>query len=191
MDFDIQKKKTLDALYKPDQSKKGNVDVQIKDLLDLINDKYDYYTTSSCAGRINLFVEPKSGRKDHAEWLFVSHDTAQADSVLESVAKLPKETVWFRFESAILHICCRDMGAAKTLVDLAHKMGFKHSGIISMSKRIMVEIVSTERIDTPISKEGKLLVSEDYITFLVEKANKKLDKNRERIDKFKKSFSKL
>ena len=38
MDFDLQKKKCIDKLYEPDNSKKGSVDIQISSLLDKINE---------------------------------------------------------------------------------------------------------------------------------------------------------
>ena len=49
MDFEKQKK---DVLSKIDKSKKGSVDEGIKAVLDILNSKPAYFTTSSCSGRI-------------------------------------------------------------------------------------------------------------------------------------------
>lgn len=60
--FTARKQKILLELQQPDdeytdKSPKGNVDVQIRDLIDEINDIESYVTTSSCAGRVAVFVE--------------------------------------------------------------------------------------------------------------------------------------
>jgi tRNA wybutosine-synthesizing protein 3 len=49
---------TPEAAYE-DASPKGSLDVQILDLINTINELPGYVTTSSCAGRIAVFVEGK------------------------------------------------------------------------------------------------------------------------------------
>ncbi|MBR9690434.1 hypothetical protein GOV08_01995 [Candidatus Woesearchaeota archaeon] len=186
MTFENDKKKYLAALYKPDNSKKGNVDLQIKELIDKINSKNNYYTTSSCAGRIVLIMIPKSGRKDHAKWLFTTHDKVSPKDL--PLDDFPQDTVWFRQEGAVLHVCCKTVSAAQILVNKAKTAGFKRSGIMATKKRVMIEISSTESIDAPISKDGRLLVDKNYINILVNEANKKLKRNGEKAKKFLESL---
>lgn len=50
-----QQKKT--ALSGVDLSRKGNIDEHIVDLLQLINKNDNFFSTSSCSGRITLFEE--------------------------------------------------------------------------------------------------------------------------------------
>ena len=52
--FDQQKKESLTGL---DHSKKGTFDAPIHDLIDYINSLNDFFTTSSCSGRIIVFTE--------------------------------------------------------------------------------------------------------------------------------------
>ncbi len=47
--------------------------------------------------------------------------------------------------------------------------------------RNMVEICSTERIDTPLVRDGILLVDREYIRYLIELANKQFEKGRGRL----------
>jgi len=47
------------VLEKADLSRKGSVDANITCLVDFINSEEAYYTTSSCSGRIVVFVEVK------------------------------------------------------------------------------------------------------------------------------------
>ncbi|PQE21294.1 hypothetical protein CJF32_00006428 [Rutstroemia sp. NJR-2017a WRK4] len=64
--FINQKKDILAKLSVPlssytDRSPKGSVDIGIRDLIDEINDFEGCVTTSSCAGRVSVFLEGKRG----------------------------------------------------------------------------------------------------------------------------------
>lgn len=47
----------MSCLSQVDLSKKGSIDDQIMDLVQYINAKDNYFTTSSCSGRISVFSE--------------------------------------------------------------------------------------------------------------------------------------
>ena len=51
------KKQKASCLSQVDISKKGSIDDQIMDLVQYINAKENYFTTSSCSGRISVFSE--------------------------------------------------------------------------------------------------------------------------------------
>jgi tRNA wybutosine-synthesizing protein 3 len=197
-DFDKKKEKYLSALKSDlkDRSKKGHVDEQILPLLDAINRSKDFYTTSSCAGRIDLFVEPESGKKHEGKWLFVSHEEVnhkELERLLapeELLLKNPKGTLWFRMEGAILHVCCRDMDAANRFLQACKETGWKHSGITGTRGRIMIEATTSERMDVPIAKDAALFVPMKFIAFLVKEANEKLGKTREKMERLTNSLSK-
>ena len=53
-DFEKQKLKSLSSI---DNSKKGSVDSRIVDLVDFINGSNDFFTTSSCSGRLAVISE--------------------------------------------------------------------------------------------------------------------------------------
>ncbi|MBN1274889.1 hypothetical protein JXA12_01170 [Candidatus Woesearchaeota archaeon] len=186
--FDKGKSSTLEGLGGPDRSKQGCVDEAAWPFILTINGLPDYYTTSSCAGRINVFKESVSGKKHEAEWLFVTHDPADYKDVLEALRDPPLETLWFRMECPIFHVACRDCAAAERLLRVCQSHGWKRSGIISTGgrasrqRRVMLEIVGNERIDTPIAMGGRLLFDEKYVRFLVQKANEKLAVTRRRLE---------
>ena len=69
MSFENQKKVFLKKL---DKSKEGHIDKEITQLVKKINSSDNYYTTSSCAGRIVL-LEKKSDKKQEIRWLFKKH----------------------------------------------------------------------------------------------------------------------
>ncbi|KAF5982566.1 DUF207 domain-containing protein [Fusarium bulbicola] len=92
--FVERKKKILEQLAVPDReysdaSPKGSVDEGIRDLIDEINQQSGFVTTSSCAGRVSVFLEGRrvadtegedervagvGGKGAGGAWLFVSHD---------------------------------------------------------------------------------------------------------------------
>ncbi|MBU1975283.1 MAG: hypothetical protein KKG59_02655 [Nanoarchaeota archaeon] len=187
MHFDTWKKKTLDKLYKPDASRKGDVDEEIKELIDCINELDDFYTTSSCAGRI-ILVEEANIRHD-VNWLYYSHKHAIFQDIEKSLDKNTGNLVWFRFESMILHISARNERAAGKLLTACQTAGLKRAGIISLMNRIMIEIIGNQKMSAPIMDQGKLLVGKDYLEILVGKANEMMGLNLERIDKLKKEIN--
>jgi len=186
MDFEKEKK---DLLKNKDKSKKGSIDKEIKPLIDFINSLDDYYTTSSCSGRIVLLVK-KSYSKQDIKWLFASHSKVDFNKIKNSLKKIPKYPVWLKQEPAILHVCCRTIEDAQSLVDIARFAGFKRTGIQSTRKKINVEIGSNEVVYTIIAENGKLLVTEDHLRVLVREVNKKLDKNKGKIERFYSSIKK-
>ncbi len=182
--FDNQKKVFL---KKSDKSKKGGIDKEIKQLVKKINSSKDYYTTSSCAGRIVL-LEKKSDKKQEIKWLFKKHGKVNFKEIKNSLKKLSKHDIWFRQEAAILHVACKTINNTQKLINLARSIGFKRSGIQSTKNKIIVEIASSDYIDTIIAKKGKLLVDNDLLKILISEANKKLKRNKEKLKKLMLGF---
>ncbi|KAM0439551.1 hypothetical protein ACHAPT_000642 [Fusarium lateritium] len=94
-----RKKKILEQLSIPDAeytdaSPKGSVDEGIRDLIDEVNQSSGFVTTSSCAGRVSVFLEGRrvaeangeddqiagvGGKGAGGTWLFVSHNPVPDD----------------------------------------------------------------------------------------------------------------
>lgn len=181
MDFENTKKRYLENLYQPDKSHKGNVDTEIRYLVDYINSLDNYYTTSSCAGRIVILEVPPDGNKRDANWLFTSH--SEVEKIELNSLNFNEYDTWFKQESFILHIAAKTYEDANEMLTKARNAGFKRSGIISTSKRFILEIMGTDRMTTPIFKE-KLLIDQEYMNVLLYEANKRLRRVRERVEKF-------
>lgn len=159
---------------KKDKSPQGFIDEDIKDLLKVLNDK-GYVTTSSCSGRIVLITN--SGKKGSAKWLFKSHDEVNANKIYELVQK--KSPVWLLQEPMILHVRAKDLTSAQNLLSVAKNSGLKISGITSV-KNCTLEIRGTERMETLLDNScGK-----EYIFLLVDEANKRLQKTKEKMKRF-------
>lgn len=207
MDFNTRKQQVLSILLsqEPDRSRKGGVDAPIADLIDSINKHPAYYTTSSCSGRISILQElaaPQNNeggdnkqkqklKKKAGDWIFVSHEPADPDHVANMLVAHSFNNgglVVFRFEPFILALDCSDISAAQSLVASAISCGFRESGITSIGKRIMVALRCSIRMEVPVADKGQMLVSRDYIRYLVNLANEKMESNKKRTEHFYRVF---
>ncbi|KAG6135662.1 hypothetical protein E4U38_001793, partial [Claviceps purpurea] len=114
--FEAKKARILHDLAVPeaeytDASPKGTIDTGIRDLIDEINAAEGFVTTSSCAGRVSVFLEGRKVAADvhvdaHAgassgsasqvagvggkgaggTWLFVSHDVVEGEDWADGLA---------------------------------------------------------------------------------------------------------
>jgi tRNA wybutosine-synthesizing protein 3 len=190
MDFDKSKKEVLDKLYLPDKSKKGNVDEKLIPLIDLINKQDNFYTTSSCSGRISIFTDNDSKIKNGSEWLFVTHNETSFEQIKDSLTKISNSLTLFKVEGLILHVACRTYEDAVKFMVLCQNNGFKHTGIIGVNKRFIVQVLGVDRFEAPIGIKKELLVDIDYLYFLIEQANIKLQKTHNKIDRLFSAFQK-
>ncbi|RWS24162.1 tyw3 protein-like protein [Leptotrombidium deliense] len=167
-------------------SKKGSIDIFIEPLVNDINASPKYYTTSSCSGRINLVSKLSFKDKKDCVWLFSSHEPIDdLQPLLESLNDEKCENAQFGFEAFVLHVCCDSLESAKSFIAIAIESGFRNSGItISGKDRIIAAVRSTHTLKIPLTCNGKLLVSKEYIEFIVKQANGMLTENLERIKKF-------
>lgn len=193
MDFNFYKKKNIETINKGnDNSKKGSIDKEIVLLVNLINSRPEFYTTSSCAGRVMLISRSKKEKKNESNWLYVSHEKGDCNEILKILKNLTtKDKVWLKQEPMILHLVAKDIDDANKILSLANSVGFKHSGILSTSNRIIIEIDGIEKLETLVAVNQKMLPTESYLKLLVQECNRKLKKNRLRIQKFEQKIKAL
>ena len=182
MNFLIKKQKQLSKF---DKSSIGSWDPKIKGLCNKLNKKNEYYTTSSCAGRVVLL---KGGiDKIKNAFLYRTHKKITLKEIITKLKKINySELVEFQQTPCILHVACTDIESAQELVTKAKMSGWKHSGIMSTKKRVMVELHSTEKLDFPIMEKGKILVNHEFLKIVVKQANIRLERVWEKIKRLEK-----
>ena len=159
----------------------GDLDMQMKPLLDSINSLKHFYTTSSCIGRIVL-IEDKGG-KGNINTLGKWHYKPAINEFFK-VLKPNEGILWFKYESPIMHVVAKTIDSAKALMDVCRHSGFKRSGIQSVkTERILCEILSTEKIDVPLGENGEIHVSFDYLRFLLKQGGGKFDISQNKLKK--------
>ncbi|XP_061345502.1 tRNA wybutosine-synthesizing protein 2/3/4 isoform X2 [Gastrolobium bilobum] len=197
MEFEKRKALVLDSLSstKSDKSPKGTLDTPIIPLINTLNQNPSYFTTSSCSGRISILSQPLSTNPNlkkkarGGSWLFVSHELADPDSVLSLLfpsesTLFPVSELVFRFEPLIIAVECKDLSSAQSLVSLAISCGFRESGITNANKRVIIAIRCSIRLEVPLGDTSKVMVTPEYVRYLVEVANDKMEANRKRTERF-------
>jgi len=183
----FQRRKS-DILKKADKSSIGSWDKHIQKLCGKINALENYYTLSSCSGRIVLLKNLEKKQPD----MFVlrSHEKIKFEDVKKALENYSgKESLIFKQEPPILHVACATLGDAEKMLRLAQLAGFKHSGIISIAeKRMVVEIIGSEQLALPVYAGGKILVSDELLKILVKESNLRLLKGWEKVNKLYKSL---
>ncbi len=178
--FETQKRIALKRLE--DAREEGKADEDIAKLLDLINALPDFYTTSSCAGRICLLETPKKHDKLQSNWLGKWHTHVSLNDITSALKNHKRHVVYLQAECPILHVMARDLESAQRILFAAQESGFKRSGIQAINpERVAVEICSTEVLEVPVAEEGRRLVNDIYLAYLVNIANIKFDSGREKL----------
>ncbi|KAM6457011.1 tRNA wybutosine-synthesizing protein 3 homolog isoform 4-T4 [Liasis olivaceus] len=155
-------------LSRADASRKGSVDEPIEGIVRLLNGRETFCTTSSCSGRVVVLEQPPA-----------AHSAA-----LTALQKAAADAI-FKFEPFVLHVQCQDLQDAQLLHTVAIEAGFRNSGItVSRKGKIMMAVRSTHCLEVPLTQKGRLMVSEEYVDFVVQVANRKMEENGKRIDRF-------
>nr|XP_040027900.1 tRNA wybutosine-synthesizing protein 3 homolog isoform X1 [Gasterosteus aculeatus aculeatus] len=175
------------CLNKLDLSKKGSVDEDIANVVSLLNSREEYFTTSSCSGRV-ILIDRAAGSSDihkqNCVWLFVSHQKCTSEDLMCALAGSSGDAV-FKFEPFVLHLQCRWLEDAQLMHSVAVNSGFRNSGLtVGKTGKIITAVRSTHGLEVPLSREGKLLVEHEYIHFLTQIANQKMEENRRRIHRY-------
>ncbi|XP_036898213.1 tRNA wybutosine-synthesizing protein 3 homolog isoform X2 [Sturnira hondurensis] len=151
------------CLSKADLSRKGSVDEDVAEIVQLLNGQEQFFTTSSCSGRIILLDGSINGfevQKRNCRWLLVTHKPCIKDDMIVALKNANGDAV-LKFEPLVLHIQCQQLQDAQILA-----------------------VRSTHGLEVPLSHKGKLMVTEDYIDFLLKIANQKMEENKKRIERF-------
>ncbi|XP_025030127.1 tRNA wybutosine-synthesizing protein 3 homolog isoform X4 [Python bivittatus] len=123
-------------------------------------------------------------RKQSCTWLMVTHQLCTTKDVLTALQKAAADAI-FKFEPFVLHVQCQDLQDAQLLHTVAIEAGFRNSGItVSRKGKIMMAVRSTHCLEVPLTQKGRLMVSEEYVDFVVQVANRKMEENGKRIDRF-------
>lgn len=177
-------KRKKDILSKLDKSSKKSWDEKIISLCERINSLENFYTTSSCSGRIVLIVD--NTKKTSGLFVKVWHEQISFEELKNALNEIKNKKVIFKQEPVIIHIACDDLEKSLDFLKKARSVGFKRGGIISGGNRFVLELIGTEKLEFPIIENGKILVEEKFLKLIVKKSNENLKKSWNRVNKLKK-----
>lgn len=171
----------------------GYLDIEMLDLIKVINNNPNMYTTSSCSGRVVLMMGSQPWKKRNSMVLGKWHNGVSYEEVSKLMKSYNKgSSLWLILQSPILHVVCRNVDLAISLVRLARNCGFRYSTIISRGDYgFLAELMGSERLDAPLTLEGKKLIGEEELKVLVDYLNSKLRSSKAKIRKLQKALTLL
>lgn len=172
--YDIRKRRFVERLIKEGEA--GKVDFDILHFLKEFNTLSNYYTTSSCSGRIMIvsafslsFAKGKGLTKIIAKW----HRPVTLSEVMSALSH--GDNLWLLVRGPILHVVARDLNSALEFANLAREAGFKRGGILSIKEwGVVIEIESDDRLDVPVKVNGELILGERSLSEMIDVANETL-----------------
>lgn len=185
MEFSQYKSKAMQKLESA--LSEGLVDEGVISVLNSFNSHPDIFTTSSCAGRIQLIVLPDIGRKDSVELRKKWHRPVEFQEVKDAITNLdvpPNSIVILQGQSPIFHVSCRTMELAQKFRGIVHSQGWKYSSLITGNEdKWVVEVLSANRIDNLLFRNGVIDPPDDErLKFIIEESNKILIKAQSRLE---------
>lgn len=170
----------------------NKADKQLIPLCRLISGTKNFFTSSSCSGRIVLLKMDRQQTKKAASFQKTWHTTAKfLDFWKEVQESTDREELWLKQEPFILHIGTNSPENAQKILQIMKTSGVKRGGIQVLEKeKILLEINGTHSLSLPIKKNNKLLVTKEYLKLVLEKANQKMKENRKRLEKFERECRK-
>lgn len=168
-----------------DASKKGSIDEEVISILNILNSHKDYLSTSSCSGRIVLWMNRIINEQDNSsshegcgnvegKWLFVTHQiekdlyhllkthVEKGFNILSYEANIDSNMatqiglVYLKVEPLILHIESGSAKSGQKLIQVALKSGYRNSGMTLTEKRCIVAVRSTLKLDVPVARVLKM-----------------------------------
>jgi len=165
---------------------KGEVDKAIVLLCKYINKTSNFFTSSSCSGRILLLGIKGKGKNQayfHRKW----HSKVRFQDVWKAMHEKTSGELWFKMESFIIHIGARTIKDAEKMLAIKNMAGIKRGGLIVLKPgKFMLELIGTEDIAMPVKYDDRVLVNEEFMREAVKAANKKMGENQKRLKMFEK-----
>ncbi len=188
--FRMSKDTTMQKLDKALKEKK--VDSQMISFLQKFNKLKNYFTSSSCAGRIILLgLDKEESKKPN---LFVGKWHRKV-KLLEITTLLEKDSsfdeIWFKQESFIFHFVCKNLTCATKLLEIKTNFGIKRGGIFQIEDgRYIIELMNTSHISFPVKLGKEIIIDKQNLEKIVKKANTKLERNYKLLKEFQKTILK-
>lgn len=196
----------------PDASPKGTIDEKCFPIMQIINSDKDMVTTSSCSGRVSVFLEGIKDKEqlqigakgNEGRWIFVTHDSTDLPNWYQDVSfKYDDESlatdahtryILFKFEPLILHVKCRNLESANALYTAAMGCGYRESGIGTNN---IVAIRISIKLDIPIgyldptTNELVSFVSKQYMETITKLSLDRFQENEKKLKNLENAITQM
>jgi len=161
----------------------GYVDPDLVNFIYKVFNTKNFFTISSCSGRITLIDAIFPWARDESYIVFKKHTPVSLEEVIPVLSVKPLHRLWLIASGPIFHFVAKSIPAAQILVNEVRKCGFKHSGIISIRvDGIVVEVISGTWTSFLLADGDELVIQPNSLIRILEISNTILLEGKKRIE---------
>lgn len=158
-----------------------------EDLLDILLEFFkrpESYTTSSCSGRIIVVDSRMPWERRDATIIFKKHTPISPNEIRDLLKQPVLHRLWLVASGPIIHVVTLTAREALRVLRIAHEAGFKHSGIMSVSKKgYLVELRTGIRLAVLLKTPNGLVIDEQSLNEAVKAVNEALIEGKKRLNR--------
>lgn len=166
-------------------------DPKIISLCRFLNKQNEFFSSSSCSGRIMLLNVDALETKQPDAFYYKKHGAVTAGAIWKKINAKTKNDLWFKQEAFILHLGTNTLENANRLLAIAKNAGIKRGGImVAKPGKFLLEFIGTHNMSVPVKSGNEILVTEKYVGTLVKRANQKIEQNFAQLLRFENELKK-
>ncbi|HIH21627.1 MAG: hypothetical protein J4478_04400 [Candidatus Diapherotrites archaeon] len=171
--------------------KEGKVDKKMIHLVEFLFSKQDYFTTSTCSGRILLIQLDEKETKREGAFFAKWHSLPKFEEVWKELQKKSKENLWFKQEPFVIVIGTSSLENAKHLMGVCRNNGVKKVGIMAAEEgKFLIEIMGSQYLSFLAKEKSKILVEKEFFKKQFQTACKKLKASWKMLERVEKALKK-
>ncbi len=187
--FRMTKERHKESLAKAVKDKK--MDSKALPICKFLHSQSNYFTSSSCSGRIVLMLFPKKEIKGEGIFFKKWHDKPNYNDFKKGIAEKPDGILWLKVEPFIFHIETNSLDNANVLLASLREAGLRRYGIqVVKPGKFMIELMGSNYLSLPIMQKNQLLFDEHYLKFIFKKAAEKFELNQKALKRFESQLKK-
>lgn len=187
--FEMTKKSHLESFQTAVAEQKA--DPKIISLCRFLNRQPEFFSSSSCSGRIMLLNVDQFETKQPNAFYYKKHGKASAAEIWKKLQAETKNELWFKQEAFILHLGTDNLKNANRLLAISRTAGIKRGGImVAKPGKFILEFIGTRQFAVPVKTGNEIIVNEPYVQILVKRANQKLGQNFAQLKRFENEIKK-
>mgnify|MGYP000135472794 CR=1 FL=1 len=163
-----------------------------EDLLDILLEFFkrpESYTTSSCSGRIVVVDSRMPWERRDATIIFKKHAPISLDEIKGLLKQPVLYRLWLVASGPIIHVVTLTAKEALKVLRIAREAGFKHSGVMSASRKgYLVELRTGIRLAVLLKTPNGLVVNEQGLNEAIKAVNEALIEGKKRLNRLLKAL---
>jgi tRNA wybutosine-synthesizing protein 3 len=150
----------------------------------------DYFTTSTCSGRITLMDLEKNEKKREGAFYRKWHRKVKFSEMWKGIEEHAHTgNLWFKQDAFVYVIGMRTLEQAKKIIAVCQKAGIKRYGVHHFEEgKVLMEIFGTHSMSVPLTEGKKRLADKEYVKKILQIANRKWDANEKKRKAFEKEL---